>query len=88
VSIVARSSAKAASLVQTREDKVEDALTRQRVRLAEQVQRSQSPVEAVQTQMLREPVLELVLALQQVSAPNQLSECAARQIRTESRLCM
>lgn len=36
--------------------------------MAKQVQRSQSPVEAVQTQMFSEPVLQLVFALERVSA--------------------
>jgi hypothetical protein len=36
--------------------------------MAQQVQCSQSPVEAVEAQMLREPVLELIFALERVSA--------------------
>jgi len=68
VSIVARSSAEAAILVQTREDEIEQFCTRQAVWVAQQVQRSESPVQAVETQMLGEPVLDFVFALEWVSA--------------------
>jgi hypothetical protein len=68
MSIVTGRSSEAALFVQTREDKVEEFSARQGVRMAQQVQRSEPPVEAVQTQMFCEPVLELVFALERVSA--------------------
>lgn len=68
MSIVSRSCAEAAILAQTREDKLEEFCARQGVWMAQQVQRSQSPVQAVETQMLGEPVFELIFALQRVSA--------------------
>ena len=36
--------------------------------MTQQMQRSQSPVQAVEAQVLGEPVLQLIFALQQVSA--------------------
>jgi hypothetical protein len=60
--------AKAAAVMQAREDKVENLSARKSTPVAQQMQRRQSPIEAVQTQMLGEPVLELVLALERVSA--------------------
>lgn len=68
MSIVARGSAEAPVLMQTRKDKVEDLTTRQGVWAAQKMQGSQSPVEAVEAQMLGEPVLELIFALGRVSA--------------------
>jgi hypothetical protein len=68
MSIVAWRRPEAAILVQTRQDEVEELSTRQSIRMAQQVQRSQSPVQAVQTQVLGEPVLELIFALERVSA--------------------
>lgn len=68
VRIVAWSGAKSAVLVQARQHKVQDVVAREGVRVSEQMQRSQSPVEAVQAQVLGEPVLELVFALGRVSA--------------------
>lgn len=68
MSIVSRSSAEAAIFVQTREDKLEQLSARQSFWVAQEVQRSESPVQPVQTQMLGEPVLNLVFALEWVSA--------------------
>jgi hypothetical protein len=68
VSIVTRGCGEATILVQTREDKFEELSARESFRMAQQVQRSQSPIEAVQTQMFSEPVLQLVFALERVSA--------------------
>lgn len=68
MSIVSRSCAEAAVLMQTRKDKLEQFSARQGLRMAQQMQRSEPPVEAVQTQMLGEPVLQLVFALERVSA--------------------
>lgn len=68
MSIVAGGSAKASIIVQTREYKVEDFAAGQGVGLAQQMQGGQSPVEAVEAQMLCEPVLQLVFALGRVSA--------------------
>ena len=68
VRIMARSSTEAAALVQTREKKVKDAVAGEGVRVAEQMQGRQPPVQAVETQVLGEPVLELVFALGRVSA--------------------
>jgi hypothetical protein len=45
--------------------------------MTQQVQGSQSPVQAVQTQMLGEPVLDLVFALEWVSGMLLLVDCAA-----------
>jgi hypothetical protein len=68
VRIMARSSTKAAALVQTREEEVKDAVAGEGVWVAKQMQGGQSPVQAVETQVLGEPVLELVFALGRVSA--------------------
>lgn len=68
MSIVARSSPEAAIFVQARQDEIEQFSARQSVWVAQEVQRSESPVQAVQTQMLGEPVLQLVFALGRVSA--------------------
>ena len=75
VRIVPRSSAEATVLVQARKDKVEQLSTWQSVRTAEQMQCSQSPIQAVETQVLGEPVLELVFALKRVSAGSSSSWC-------------
>jgi hypothetical protein len=48
------------------------------------MQRSQSPIEAVQAQVLREPVLQLVFALQQVSA----GSCCEVLARLQSTHCV
>ncbi|KAH9878473.1 hypothetical protein IAQ61_001745 [Plenodomus lingam] len=53
--------------MQTREDEVENVTAGQRIWTAEKMQCSQAPVEAVETQMFSEPVLELVFALGRVS---------------------
>lgn len=68
VGIVARGSTEAAVRVQARHDKVQNVAARQGVGMAEQMQRRQPPVEAIQTQVFGEPVLELVFALRRVSA--------------------
>jgi hypothetical protein len=68
VGIVCRSSAEATIFMQTREDKVKNALTWKSVGLSQEVQGRQSPVEAIEAQVFGEPVLELVFALERVSA--------------------
>jgi hypothetical protein len=65
---MSRSSAEATGLVHTRVYKVQDLIAWEGVRLSQQVQSGQSPVQTIETQMLGEPVLELVFALQRVSA--------------------
>ena len=65
---MARSSAEATIVVQTRAYKVQDLIAREGIRVSQQVQSGQSPVQAVEAQMLGEPVLELVFALERVSA--------------------
>jgi hypothetical protein len=85
VSVVPRSCAEAAILVQTREDEFEELPARKSLRLPQQMQRRQSPVEAVQAQVLGEPVLQLVFALERVSAGWCLRGYS---VRTVSRLWM
>jgi hypothetical protein len=65
---MARSCAEATIVVQTRAYKVQDLIARESIRVSQQVQSSQSPVQSVEAQMLGEPVLELVFALGRVSA--------------------
>ncbi len=67
VGIMSRSSAEATVLVQTRAHKVQDAVAREGIWMSQQVQCSQPPVEAVEAQVLGEPVLELVFTLERVS---------------------
>jgi hypothetical protein len=91
MSVVPRGSAEAAIFMQTGKDKFEQFSTRKSFGVAKQVQCSQSPVEAVEAQMLGEPVLELVFALERVSAG---CWCRVRlrgyedKVRTVSRLWM
>lgn len=68
MSIVSRSSAETAVLVQTCTYEVQDLIARKGIWLSQQVQCSQSPIEAIEAQVLCEPVLELVFALERVSA--------------------
>jgi hypothetical protein len=79
VSVVPRGCAEAAILMQTREDEFEELPARKSLGMPKQMQRGQSPVEAVQTQVLGQPVLQLVFALERVSAG---SSGAARLQRT------
>lgn len=65
---MARCSTEAAIIMQTRDDKVEDGSAWKGVWVAQEMQGRQSPVEAVEAQMFGEPVLELIFALQRVSA--------------------
>lgn len=65
---MARRSTEAAIIMQTRDDKVEDGSAWKGVWAAQEMQGRQSPVEAVEAQMFGEPVLELIFALQRVSA--------------------
>lgn len=60
---MAGGSTEAAVIVEAGEDEVEDALAGQGVRMAEQMQGSQAPVEAIEAEVFGQPVLELVLAL-------------------------
>lgn len=66
--IMSRGRPEAAILMQTREHKIDYLVARKGIRTAEQMQGRQSPVEAIYTEMLREPVLELVFALGATSA--------------------
>lgn len=66
--IMARGSTETAIIMHTREDKVEDSGARESIWVSQEMQRRQSPVEAVETQMFGEPVLELIFALERVSA--------------------
>jgi hypothetical protein len=68
VRIVPRRSTEAAVFVQTREHEVEEFTTWEGIRVSQEVQCCQSPVEAVEAQVFGEPVLELVFALERVSA--------------------
>lgn len=86
---MARGCPEAARVVQTREDEVEDLGAREGVRAAQEMQGSQAPVEAVEAQMFGEPVLELVFALERVSAGREPGgRAASQQLRTVSRLWM
>lgn len=65
--IVGRCCTKATALVQTREDESKNAMAGQSCGLAEQMQGGHAPVQAVQPEMLGEPVLELIFALRRRS---------------------
>jgi hypothetical protein len=75
VGVVARGSAKAAALMQARKDEIQNVCAREGVRVAQQVQGGQPPVQAIQPQVLGEPVLELVFALRW-SGHDAHAECA------------
>lgn len=66
--IVSRSSPKPAGVVHTRDDKVDDLAPGQGIGPAEQVQSVQAPIQTVESQVLCEPVLILILALRPRSA--------------------
>lgn len=53
----------ATAVMQTRQHKVDDVVTWEGVGMAEQMQSRQAPVQAVEPQVLRQPVLQLVFAL-------------------------
>lgn len=57
------SSSETAIIVLAGEDEVDCLLSGQGVWLSEQVKSSQAPIDAVQSQMLCEPVLQLILTL-------------------------
>lgn len=63
VRIMTRSGAKASFAMKAGENKVEQSSPGQGVRLAEVMECCQSPVDAAQSQMFGEPVVEFVLAL-------------------------
>jgi hypothetical protein len=86
VSVVARGCAEAAILMQTREDEFEELPARKSLGMPKQMQRGQSPVEAVQTQVLGQPVLQLVFALGRVSAGSCGAVLRGYRVRTVSRL--
>lgn len=62
VGVVAWGGAKAAAVVLAREHKVYGAVSREGVRAAQQVQGDEAPVEAVEAEVLGQPVVILVLA--------------------------
>jgi hypothetical protein len=70
--------------MQTREDEFEKLPARKSLGMPKQMQRGQSPVEAVQTQVLGQPVLQLVFALGRVSA----GSCGAGAARLQSTHCV
>ena len=57
--------AEASVVVEAGKDKVEQGSAGQSVRATEQIERSQAPVDAAQSEVLGKPVLELVLALEE-----------------------
>ena len=63
MSIVAWSGSKTTTLMQAGKQKVQNALTRKGIRVSKQMQSRETPVQAVQAEMLREPVFQLVFAL-------------------------
>ena len=83
--IVAWCGAKATRLVQTREDEVEDIVAGQGFGASQQMQGSHTPVQAVQSKVLGEPVLQLVFALLRSDPCECKTRCAPGR-RTVSRL--
>jgi hypothetical protein len=77
--------AEAAALMQTREDEVENLCTRKGVGASQQMQGGQAPVQAVEPEVLGEPVVDLVFALRWSGSSSAIT-CVGR--RTESRLWM
>jgi hypothetical protein len=61
--IMAGGSAEAAALMQTLEDEFQNLCARKGVRPSQQMQSGQSPVQAIESKVLGEPVLQLVFAL-------------------------
>ena len=47
----------------TGQDEVDGLIAGQSVRVAEQMEGSQTPIDAIQTKVLRQPILELILTL-------------------------
>lgn len=91
--VVARRGAEAAAGVLTREEVVEQAGARQRVRLTEQVQRREAPVDAVDAEVFGQVVFELIAALCGYGPGVSVLQCGPRSglmmwRRTVSRLCM
>jgi hypothetical protein len=84
VSVVARGCAEAAILMQTREDEFEKLPARKSLGMPKQMQRGQSPVEAVQTQVLGQPVLQLVFALARPAGAGQrgILRCGAARLQS------
>lgn len=60
--VMTRRRSEAAVLVLARQHKVDGLGTREGFGVAEEVQRGQAPVEAIETQMLRQPVVIFVLS--------------------------
>ena len=56
-------SSKAAIAMQTRDDKTDNAFSRQGFWLAQEMGSGQPPVEAIEAKMLGEPVIEFISAL-------------------------
>ena len=84
VGIVTRGSTETAIWMQAREDKVKNAGSGKGIGMTEKMQGRQPPVEAVQAQMFGEPVLELVFALERVSAGLRVRELARPGTRSSS----
>lgn len=61
--IVSRSGAKASIIMQARENELDELITWERVRTTHQMQSCKTPIQAIETQVLGEPVLELLFAL-------------------------
>lgn len=60
---MARGSSEASIVALTRKDKVNGFLAGQCIGMAEEMKRRQSPVYAIESQVLGQPVLQLILAL-------------------------
>ncbi|KXH44764.1 hypothetical protein CNYM01_02229 [Colletotrichum nymphaeae SA-01] len=60
--VVARRGTEPPALMLTREHEINRLVPRERLRVAEQVQRDETPIEAVEAQVLRQPVVVLVFA--------------------------
>jgi hypothetical protein len=61
--IMIRSRSETAILMSARQDELDGLISRQPVWTAQQMQRGQTPVDAIETEMLGQPVLEFVFSL-------------------------
>jgi hypothetical protein len=83
---MAGSSTEASIVMQARENKLQNLLARQGVRMTEQMQGCQAPIEAVQTKVLGEPVLQLILALRRGSVSvREPTSCLRRRVLATGR---